>query len=161
MEMKAALGDPSLIRPSLTLGAAATASNVYRNEREFEPVGAVDDDSNTRWATDDNVSECWIEVDLGTSREFDGVYLSEGWDRVRSFVLECRDDPGKPWLSFYQGATIGTAGLAASFPPAKGRHVRLHILEAAGGPTIWDFELYAPRPAPRSPAASAAAPADL
>ncbi len=32
MEMKAALADPSLIRPSLTLGAAATASNVYRND---------------------------------------------------------------------------------------------------------------------------------
>ena len=144
MEMKAALADPSLIRPSLTLGAEATASNVYRNEKDYAPAGAVDDDSNTRWATDDAVSECWLEVDLGAVREFDSVYLSEGWDRVRSFALESRDDPGEPWRPFYRGATIGTAGLAASFPPAKGRYVRLHVLEAAGGPSIWDFELYAP-----------------
>ncbi|HMA53251.1 MAG TPA: discoidin domain-containing protein, partial [Acidobacteriota bacterium] len=158
-EMKAALGDPSLIRPSLTQGAAATASNVFHNEKEFEPAGAVDDDSNTRWATDDGVRECWLEVDLGAGREFDGLYLSEGWDRVRSFALESRDDPREPWRPFYRGATIGTAGLAASIPPAKGRYVRLHILDASGGPTIWDFELYAPRPASPAPAASADGPA--
>jgi len=151
MEMKAALADPSLIRPSLTLQAAATASNVYHNEKEFEPAGAVDDDSNTRWATDESVGECWLEVDLGAGREFDAVYLSEGWDRVRSFVLETRDDGKDPWRPFYRGATIGTAGLAASFPPAKGRYVRIHILEAAGGPSIWDFELYAPGSTRRKP----------
>ncbi len=143
-EMKAALADPSLIKPSLTLGAAATASNVYRNEKEYQPAGAIDDDSNTRWATDDAVRECWLEVDLGAGREFDSVYLSEGWDRVRSFVLESRDDAREPWRPFYRGTTIGTAGLAASFPPAKARYVRLYVLDAAGGPTIWDFELYAP-----------------
>jgi hypothetical protein len=32
--------------------------------------------------------------------------------------------------------------ITKSAPPAKGRHVRLRILEAAGGPSIWDFELY-------------------
>jgi alpha-L-fucosidase len=151
MEMKAALADPSLIRPSLTLGAAATASNVYKSEKEFEPAHAVDDDSNTRWAADESVGECWLEVDLGAGREFDAVYLSEGWDRVRSFVLETRDDRKGPWRPFYRGPTIGTAGLAASFPPATGRYVRLHILEAVGGPSIWDFELYAPGPARRKP----------
>jgi alpha-L-fucosidase len=155
IEMKAALSDPSLIRPSLTLGAAATASNVYHNEKEFEPGRAVDDDSNTRWATDDNVGECWLEVDLGAGREFDGVYLSEGWDRVRSFALDSRDDPRAPWRTFYKAATIGTAGLAVSIPPTKGRYVRLHVLEASGGPSIWDFELYAPQPGSSRPAAPA------
>ena len=90
------------------------------------------------------MGECWLEVDLGAGREFGSFYLSEGWDRVRSFVLESRDEPGKPWRPFYRGATIGTEGLTASFPPVEGRYVRLHILEAAGGPSIWDFELYAP-----------------
>jgi alpha-L-fucosidase len=142
MEMKAALADPSLVRPSLTLGAAATASNVFKDDKEFGAGRAIDDDSNTRWATDDDIRECWLEIDLGASREFDGVFLSEGWDRVRSFVLESREDAGGPWWPFYRGETIGTAGLTASFPPARGRYVRFHVLEAAGGPTIWDFELY-------------------
>jgi alpha-L-fucosidase len=141
LEMKAALADPSLVRPSLTSGAAATASNVYKGDREYEPGRAIDDDSNTRWATDDGVDECWLEVDLGSGREFGGAYLSEGWDRVRSFVLEVRG-AGEPWRPFFRGTTIGTAGLTVSFPRVQGRFVRLHILEASGGPTIWDFELF-------------------
>ena len=144
LEMKAALADPSLVRPSLSLGAKATASNVYKQDKEFEPGRAVDDDSNTRWATDDGVGECWLEVDLGAVRELDGAFLSEGWDRVKSFALEARDDDGGPWRAVYRGATIGTAGLTVSFPTVRGRYVRLHILDAASGPTIWDLELYGP-----------------
>jgi alpha-L-fucosidase len=142
MEMKDALADPSLVRPSLTFGAAAKASSVHRNEKEFGPALAIDDDSNTRWAAEEGVGECWLEVDLGEGREFDGAYLSEGWDRVRSYALEARDDEREPWGSFYRGTTIGTAGLTLAFLPTKGRYVRLHILEASAAPTIWDFELY-------------------
>ncbi len=144
MDMKDALADPSLVRPSLTSGAKATASNVYKNDKEFEPGRAIDDDSNTRWATDEAARECWMEVDLGAAREFDGAYLSEGWDRVRSFVLEARDDKRAPWRAVHKGTTIGTEGLTFDFPKAKGRYVRLRILGSTGGPTIWDFELYGP-----------------
>jgi alpha-L-fucosidase len=147
MEMKAALANPSLIPPSLTFGAPATASSVYQNDKEFEPGRAVDDDSNTRWAADEAARDGWLEIDLGASREFDGAYLSEGWDRVRSFVLETRESDGKPWNSFCSGTTIGTAGLTLAFPRTRGRHVRLHVLEASGGPSIWDFELYEAPPA--------------
>jgi alpha-L-fucosidase len=142
LEMKEALADPSLMRPSLTFGAAAKASSVYKNDKEFDPGRAIDDDSNTRWAAEEGAGESWLEIDLGTSREFDGAFLSEGWDRVKSFVLETRDDERKPWRPFYQGTTIGTAGLTIAFQRAKGRYIRLHILDASAGPTIWDFELY-------------------
>ena len=147
MEMKAALADPTLIRPSIALGAAASASNVYKNEKEFDPKMAIDDDSGTRWATDDSVRECWLEVDLGTSRTFDGAYLSEGWDRVKEFSLEIQGPRGT-WQPFYKGTTIGTAGLTVTFPKTTGRKVRLHILKSEGGPTIWDFELYEAAPFP-------------
>ncbi len=143
MEMKDALADPSKIRPSLTFGAKAAASSVYKSDKECEPGKAVDDDSNTRWAADEaDVKDAWLEVDLGASREFDGTFLVEGWDRVKSFVLETREDAKGPWRPVAKGAMIGTAGLTLDFPPARGRFVRLHILEAAAGPTIWDFELY-------------------
>jgi alpha-L-fucosidase len=142
MEMKAALADPSLIRPSLTFGAAAKASSVYGNDKEFEAGRATDDDSNTRWAAAEGAGESWLEVDLGGVRGFEAAFISEGWERVRSFVLETRDDERKPWRSFLRGTTIGAAGLNVAFPRATGRYVRLHILEASAGPTIWDFELY-------------------
>jgi len=89
--------DPSWICSFLRIGhfgSAATASNVYKNDKEFEPSKAIDDDSGTRWATNDNVRKCWMEIDLGTSRAFDGAYLSEGWDRVLEFTLEIQDARG-------------------------------------------------------------------
>jgi alpha-L-fucosidase len=141
MDLKAALADPALVRPSLTSGAKASASNVFKNGSEFAPAKAVDDDSNTRWATDDGTRECWLEVDLGAERTFDGAFLSEGWDRVRGYALEVRGAAGR-WRTFWQGTTIGVAGAALSFPPATGRVVRLHVIEAEGAPTFWDFELY-------------------
>ena len=146
-EMKEALANPALIRPSLAFGAKTTASNVYKNDPRYAPAFAVDDDSGTRWATDDGTGECWIEIDLGQSREFNGAYLNEGWNRVREFVLESRGADGR-WRAFYKGTTIGTAGLSIEFPKTSGQVIRLHILKASEGPTIWDFELYeAPKPA--------------
>ncbi|MGZ7065371.1 MAG: alpha-L-fucosidase [Candidatus Aminicenantales bacterium] len=145
MEMKAALANPSLVRPSLTFGAKASASSVYKNDSQYAPGLAVDDDSGTRWATGDEIREGWLEVDLGSTRELDGAYLSEGWDRVQEFALESRQADGT-WKPFCHGKTIGVSGATLAFPKTSGRAVRLHILKASGGPTIWDFELYeAPR----------------
>ena len=141
MEMKAALADPTLVRPSLTSGAKATASGITKNDPEYAPAKAVDDDSGTRWATDDGTDECWLEIDLGADREFDGAFLSEGWDRVREYALEVKDGAGR-WRPFSGGTTIGVAGATLSFPPTIGRSVRLHVLRADGAPTFWDFELY-------------------
>ena len=141
MDMKAALADPSLSRPSLTVGAKATASSVYKNAPEYAPDKALDDDSGTRWATNEGTDECWLEVDLGSERAFDGAYLSEGWDRVCAYALEVKDSDGH-WKPFFQGTTIGVAGATLTFPRATGRFVRLHILEADGAPTFWDFELH-------------------
>jgi alpha-L-fucosidase len=146
MEMKAALAKPDLIRPSLTFGAKTTASNIFKNEAEFNPRFAVDDDSGTRWATDEGVGQCWIQVDLGRRADFDGAYISEGWDRVQEFVLESRQADGT-WRAFYRGTTVGTTGLTVGFPKTSGQVVRLHVLKASGGPTIWDFELYEAAPA--------------
>jgi alpha-L-fucosidase len=139
-DLRAALDDPALIRPSLTSGAAARASNVLNNDPEFAPAKALDDDSGTRWATDEGTGECWLEVDLGAERVFDGAFLSEGWDRVREFALEVRG--GGRWTPFCTGTTIGVAGANLSFGPTAGQYVRLHVLRAEGAPTFWDFELY-------------------
>jgi alpha-L-fucosidase len=141
MEMKAALADPSLIRPSLTFGAKATASNVYKNDPEFAPSKALDDDSGTRWATSEGTDECWLEIDLGAERAFDGAFLSEGWDRVCEYALEVKESDGR-WKPFFQGTTIGVAGVTLAFPKTTGRFVRLHVLGTDGAPTFWDFELY-------------------
>jgi alpha-L-fucosidase len=141
MEMKAALADPSLIRPSLTFGAKVAASNVYKNDPRYAAALALDNDSGTRWATDEGTAECRLEVDLGAERAFDGAFLSEGWDRVREYALEIKSPDGT-WKAFHRGTTIGVAGAILAFPRTTGRFVRLRILKAEGAPTFWDFELY-------------------
>jgi alpha-L-fucosidase len=146
MEMKAALADPALIRPSLTLGAKAAASNVYKNDPQYAAAKALDDDSGTRWATDEGTGECWLEVDLGIERTFDGAFLSEGWDRIREYALEVKTSGGA-WKPVHKGTTIGVAGAKPAFPKTTGRFIRLHVLKAEGAPTIWDFELYEAAPA--------------
>jgi alpha-L-fucosidase len=141
MEMKEAVANPALIRPSLTLGVPAEASNVYQNDPKYAASLAVDGDSVTRWATDDGTGECWLEVDLGSDREIDGSYISEGWDRILEFALESRGADGE-WQPFYRGTTIGPSGVTLVFPKVKARVVRLHVLKASAGPTVWDFELF-------------------
>jgi alpha-L-fucosidase len=127
---------------SLAAGKKASASNVYQNNRHYGAAKAFDDDPGTRWATDTGVQEAWLEVDLGTPMTFGGVAISEAYDRVRRFELQSRD--GETWTTFLEGGRIGEK-YARQFKPVTARYVRLNILEATDGPTIWEFQLMAPK----------------
>ena len=126
---------------SLASGKKATASNVFQNSREHGPDKAFDDDPGTRWATDSGVKQAWLEVDLGKPVTFARAAISEAYDRVRRFELQYRD--GADWKTFLQGTRIGEK-YAQDFPPVTAQYVRLSILEATDGPTIWEFQLLPP-----------------
>ncbi|MFQ6131004.1 MAG: alpha-L-fucosidase [Armatimonadota bacterium] len=127
---------------SLATGKQATASNVYTNNPVHGPDKAFDGDYATRWATDHGVSEAWLEVDLGEPTTFDRAVLSEEYDRVRQFELQCRNEG--EWRTFARGKRIGH-DLMLKFEPVTARFVRLNIRKAVDGPTIWEFQLLAPR----------------
>lgn len=141
MALKQVIDDPGRLpdRPSLTAGAAATASNVYQNQAGWTADQAVDGDWNTRWASDHGVTSGWLEVDLGAERTFGQAALSEGWDRTRRWELQLWRDG--EWRTFAQGERIGS-NLELEFAPVTARRVRLNILESTNGPTIWEFALY-------------------
>jgi alpha-L-fucosidase len=124
---------------SVTTGKSAKASNVHQNMKEHGPGKALDDDPNTRWATDQGVHSASLEVDLGEMRRIERAFISEAYDRVRSFELQYND--GEGWKAFARGDRIGE-GLKMKFEPATARFVRLNILEAVEGPTIWEFQLF-------------------
>jgi hypothetical protein len=48
---------------------------------------------------------------------------------------------GAEWKTFCTGTTIGDSW-SKSFAPTTAQRVRLNVLEATDGPTIWEFELY-------------------
>ena len=135
----------STLGQSLTEGKRAKASNVFRNSSGHGPAKALDDDEETRWATDADVKQCWLEVDLGKPETFDRALLDECIAfgvRVKRFELQARE--GKEWKTFFQGTAMGRK-LEVRFPPVTAQHVRLNI-DGEHGPTINEFQLFAPAP---------------
>jgi len=128
----------------INLDKPATASNVYRRmATQYGPAKAVDADPDSRWATDAGTHQAWLEIDLGTPLTFDRAVIKEAFERVRSFQIQVKDND--VWKPIAQGTTIGPE-LKLNFNPVTARYVRLAILEAIEGPTIWEFQLYSPAP---------------
>jgi alpha-L-fucosidase len=127
---------------SLAIGAKATASNIFQNDAGYGADKALDDDMDSRWATDGGTSQAWLEVDLGKPNDLTKVEICEWVDsgnRVRQFKLEYKD--GQAWKTIFDGNEIG-AKFSRAFDPVKAQHVRLNILKASEGPTISEFRLY-------------------
>ena len=132
------------IGESLTTGEKARSSNVYQNNKQYGADKAVDGEEETRWATDAGTQQCWLEVDLGSDQTFDRAVIQECIDfgvRVKSFELQTKD--GKGWKTFFKGGSIGKK-LEVKFEPVTARVVRVAI-EGEKGPTISEFELFAPK----------------
>jgi len=130
----------SLPSKSLTFQKKVRASNVYQNNRHYGPDKAVDDDPTTRWATDSGTKQVWLEVDLEKTVMFDRVEISEEYDRIRKFELQYKN--GMEWKTFARGTKI-RSNYSTKFKPLKARHVRLNILDATEGPTIYEFHILA------------------
>jgi len=130
---------------SLTTGKKATASNVFQKNHRYGAAKAVDGEEETRWATDAGVGACWLEVDLDKPQTFDRAVIEECVQygaRVKAFELQYKI--GNEWKTFHSGKGIGK-NLEAKFDPVTARVVRLNITEGKGGPTIFEFQLFAPR----------------
>lgn len=135
----------SSIGQSLSEGKKATASNVYEKNAHYGAAMAVDGEEQTRWATDAATGPCWLEVDLGKAATFDRAVIEECVDygvRVKAFELQYKE--GAAWKTFYSGKGIGK-NLEVKFAPVTTRNVRLNITDGKGGPTIWEFQLFAPK----------------
>ena len=127
---------------SLAFDNPVTASNTFRNMAEYRPGKAVDDDERTRWATDSGTKAAWIEVDLGKPTMFNCVRIREAveyGERIQRFQLEYK--VGDKWKIALSGNGVGN-DYESRFPTVTARHVRLNILEATEGPTIWEFQLF-------------------
>lgn len=135
-------GLPSDAAQSVAKGKPATASNIYLNRNDCRPELAFDGDPQTRWASDVGIKQAWLAVDLGRPCTIDRAWLSEAYDRIEEFELQA--DRGGRWETFARGGKIG-AGLELKFAPVQVQRVRLNVLKAADGPTIWEFLLFEAR----------------
>jgi len=139
-EMKRIIDGKEPPPADVLIGAKASASNTYRGDAAYGPDRLIDGDTRTRWATDEDQHEAWVQFDLPAPRRMSRAYVSEGWNRVRSFAIEIPDGRGG-WRRICSGARIGS-GRMLRFAPVTADAIRLHILKADVGPTLWDLEVY-------------------
>jgi hypothetical protein len=139
MQLKEIIDNPAKYRPSVIKGAKVRASNVFQNDSQYSPDMALDSKWNTRWATDAGLTSAWLEVILPESKTFKTMFISEGWDRIRKFQLQCKRKG--QWQTIAEGSLVGSH-YSQQFAPVTAEHLRLNITEAADGPTIWEFQLF-------------------
>jgi len=133
---------PTWSSGSLALGKPATASNVFQKQTaKYGPQAALDDDEDTRWATDGGTHAAELTIDFGVATSFASVEVLEAFDRVRDFELQVPDGDG--WRTIHHGTTIGEK-LRAKFEPVTASQLRLKINEATDGPTIWEVRVFGP-----------------
>ena len=107
---------------------------------QYGPAMAFDDDPDTRWATDYGTHQAWLEVDLGSPQKIHRATIHEAYaPRIRKFELQRKE--GDAWITFAEGGQIAEEA-SIRFEPVDAQVVRLQILEATEGPTIWEFQLF-------------------
>ena len=127
---------------SLAAGKKARASNHFQKSATYSPDKAFDDDFETRWGCDWGTKAAWLEVDLGKPTTFDRAFIAEPYGRVQQFAIECK--VGDEWRPCARGTTIGERR-ELKFEPVTAQVVRLNLLKTTEGPSIWEFQLFAPR----------------
>ena len=60
---------------------------------------------------------------------------------TRPEEFELQADRDGRWETFARGGKFGS-GLELRFQPVTAQKVRLNILKATDGPTIWEFQLF-------------------
>jgi alpha-L-fucosidase len=145
MKLKQTIDNPSLVAITeipVSFKCMASCSNIRENNfGEYSPFRALDGDIGTRWATDDDQREYWLVVDLGCYCEFNRVQIKEFGNNIIKFLLEYKQND--EWKPFMKGSTIGEQ-LTQKFEPIVARYVRLNIQETSKGPSINEFQLFAP-----------------
>ena len=77
---------------------------------------------------------------MGNPVTFNQVKITEEFDRIRKFELQYKNNG--QWKTIIDGTKIGQNYVKDFESIAAGR-VRLNILDATEGPTIWEFQLLA------------------
>ena len=131
---------PAHLRGAVSVGKGATASSQWSDA--YSAAMVLDGDMSTRWGGAPDSRANWLAIDLGQVQTIDRVWVSEYEKRVQSFELQVKTDGA--WTTIQKGTSLGEE-VSLSFDPVKARHVRLNITEASNVPTIWEFQVFAPK----------------
>lgn len=143
---KAALGFAKAVKEAFAVNLAAkaklTASNVRSNSKQFDAANVIDDNKETYWATDDDVTKASLTIDLGKPRYFNRFLVQEYirlGQRVKGFTVEALVDGN--WKEVVKATTIGYKRILR-FPTVKATQVRFNVIGSKACPLISNVGIY-------------------
>ena len=143
---KAALDFAKAVKETFAVNLAenkkAEASNIRGNAKEFGAAKAIDNNKNTYWATDDNVTKASLTIDLGKPTLFNRFLVQEYirlGQRVKAFTVEALVEGN--WKEVAKATTIGYKRILR-FPSIKATKVRFSITDSKSCPVISNIGVY-------------------
>lgn len=129
-------------KENIAKGGKVEASNVRGEAKEYAAVNLIDNDKETYWATDDEVTSGSLTVDLGSEKTVRYVVLQEYiklGQRVKAFTIEIwKNDT---WEQVGEGTTIGYKRIIR-IDPTSGQKLRINITASKASPLISNLEIY-------------------
>lgn len=138
MELRRALDQT--FAENLALSAKASSSD--SRGKDFAPLMVNDGNKSTYWATEDEVTEGWIELDFGNEIDLNRLVLQEHialGQRVISFKVDAHIDGS--YKEIARQSTIGYKRILR-LPETKTDRLKVTILDAKACPTISNIEVY-------------------
>lgn len=118
------------------------ASAVRGNSDKYSAVNLLDNDYDSYWTTDDNVTTASIEVDLESNTTFNRLLLQEYiplGQRIAEFNVEIQD--GGSWKKIADATTIGYKRILR-FPSVTTNKIRINIQHSLACPVLNKIGLF-------------------
>ncbi|GIG63461.1 hypothetical protein Lfu02_78330 [Longispora fulva] len=122
--------------------ATASASNIYSGG--YSAANATDGSSKTRWATSGGTTSATLTLTFPQAKNINRVVLREAQyyePRIATYTIDYWN--GTAWTAAATGLYPRTSQ-ALQFPTVNTTQIRLNITSSASGPTVQEFEVYAP-----------------
>src|SRR5450432_1523769 len=127
---------------NFVLKASVKATSYRGKEKEYAPSNITDDNENTYWATNDDVTTGSLEITLSKKRIVQFITLQEYiklGQRVKAFSVEVWKD--NAWQPAATATTIGYKRILR-LSPIETDKVRINITDSKACPVISNIEIY-------------------
>ena len=130
------------LETNLAKNTKAEADKVRGNSSKFDADKAIDGNTETYWATDDDITSGSLILDFGAPATFNRFLIQEYiplGQRVKTFSIEAWIDGG--WTIIDTQTTIGNKRILR-FNNVTSSKLRLNILDSKASPAISNIEVY-------------------
>jgi alpha-L-fucosidase len=129
-------------KSNLVLNSTVSVDSHRGNAKAYSGSNLIDQNDTTYWATDDDVTQGSIVIDLGKETTVKYIVLQEHialGQRVKQFDVEVWKNDG--WTKVSEGTTIGYKRILNIDPTLTSR-VQINIRSSRACPLITEIGLY-------------------